>query len=160
MNLKMIRKGKGIYDATVSISDTGCGIAEKALDKIFNPFYQERKNKGNIRNTQGTGIGLALCKGIIDLHHGKISAENNPDGGATFTISIPMGNSWYVDDERIFRADSTMTVERYSVPINDNVRQTKDALNEERYKMLIIEDDFQMRGLLVSIFEDKYVKLE
>ena len=156
MNLKTIRKGKGIYDATVSISDTGCGIAEKALDKIFNPFYQERKNKGNIRNTQGTGIGLALCKGIIDLHHGKISAENNPDGGATFTISIPMGNSWYVDDERIFRADSTMTVERYSVPINDNVRQTKDALNEERYKMLIIEDDFQMRGLLVSIFEDKY----
>lgn len=156
MSLKTVRKGKGLYDALISISDTGCGIAEKALGKIFNPFYQEKKNKGNIRNTQGTGIGLALCKGIIDLHHGKISAENNPEGGATFTITIPMGDSWYRNDARIFRADSDMIVERYSVSVPEDARLAKEKDKDSRYRMLIIEDDFQMRGLLVSIFEDEY----
>ena len=156
INLKTTRKGKGAYDAVISISDTGCGIADKALEKIFNPFYQEKKNKSNIRNTQGTGIGLALCKGIIDLHHGKISAENNTGEGAIFTISIPMGNTWYKDDERIFRADSNMTIEKYSVSVPDNNRLAKDKDDTSRYKMLIIEDDFQMRGLLASIFENDY----
>ena len=156
VNLKTVRKGKGTYDAVISISDTGCGIADKAIGKIFNPFYQEKKNKGNIRNTQGTGIGLALCKGIIDLHHGKIGAENNPKGGATFTIEIPMGNTWYKDDARIFRADSDMTIERYSVSVPAETRISKEKDGASRYRMLIIEDDFQMRGLLVSIFEEEY----
>ena len=156
LNLKTIRKGKGLYDAMISISDTGCGIADKALGKIFNPFYQEKKNKGNIRNTQGTGIGLALCKGIIDLHHGKISAENNHEGGATFTIEIPMGNTWYKGDARIFRADSDMTIEKYSISVPVVKRIEKEKDDPSRYRMLIIEDDFQMRGLLVSIFENEY----
>lgn len=156
IDLKTTRKGKGIYDAVISISDTGCGISEQALEKIFNPFYQEKKNKGNLRNTQGTGIGLALCKGIIDLHHGTITAENNSNHGATFTLTLPMGDQWYKDDKRIIRADEGMTIERYSVPILENHRNKKENSTEDRYKMLIIEDDYQMRGLLVSIFEDKY----
>ena len=156
INLKTTRKGKGAYDAVISISDTGCGIADNALEKIFNPFYQEKKNKGNIRNTQGTGIGLALCKGIIDLHHGKISAENNHEGGATFTIEIPMGNTWYKGDARIFRADSDMTIEKYSISVPVEKRIEKEKDDPSRYRMLIIEDDFQMRGLLVSIFENEY----
>ena len=156
MKLKTARRGKGIYDAEVSISDTGCGIAEKALDKVFNPFYQEKKNKGNIRNTQGTGIGLALCKGIVDMHHGKISAENNDNGGATFTIILPMGDRWYKEDQRIFRADDETTIERYAVAVQQPHKTKRELTIGDRYKMLIIEDDYQMRGILISIFEDEY----
>ena len=156
IELKTVRKGKGEYDAVIRVSDTGCGISEKALEKIFNPFYQEKKNKGNIRNTQGTGIGLALCKGIIDLHHGTITAENNQKNGARFTITLPMGNQWFINDNRVVRADENTTIERYSFPILEKSECKKTQSDECTYKMLIIEDDYQMRGLLVSIFEGKY----
>ncbi len=74
-------------EVIVSISDTGLGIPEDILPKIFGKFVtkgHERENLG------GNGLGLFLCKGIIDAHGGKISAKNNKDGGATFEFSLPI----------------------------------------------------------------------
>ena len=156
ISMKTVRKGKGTYEAEISISDTGCGIKESALQKIFNPFYQEKKNKGNIRNTQGSGIGLALCKGIVDQHHGCICAYNNADAGATFTITLPLGDTWYRDDAKIFRADEDTMIEQYAISVNEDTPTKRSESGKGKYKMLIIEDDFQMQSLLLSIFEDEY----
>ena len=74
-------------EVIVSVSDTGLGIPEDILPKIFGKFVtkgHERENMG------GNGLGLFLCKGIIDAHGGKISAKNNKDGGATFEFSLPI----------------------------------------------------------------------
>lgn len=74
-------------EAIISISDTGLGIPEDILPKIFGKFA----TKGHERENQsGNGLGLFLCKGIIDAHGGKISARNNQDGGATFEFSLPI----------------------------------------------------------------------
>ena len=73
---------------TVSVSDYGSGIDESIKDKLFKPFFTTRDS--------GTGIGLAISKSIIDEHNGKIWAENNPDGGATFSFQL---NLW--KDENI-----------------------------------------------------------
>ena len=78
---------KTSYDAgknavQIEISDTGKGIDEKVIDKIFQPFFTTKP--------KGTGLGLAITKRLIEQHGGDISAENNPGGGATFKISLPV----------------------------------------------------------------------
>lgn len=74
----------------VIISDSGLGIPQDILPNLFGKFVT--KDVGNL-NKQGTGLGLYICKGIIEAHGGKIWAENNADGrGATFYFSIPLPN--------------------------------------------------------------------
>jgi len=73
----------------VRVLDTGLGIPEEILPMIFEKFV----TKGLKHEEQsGTGLGLFLCKGIIEAHGGKISAQNNFDGGATFEFTIPILN--------------------------------------------------------------------
>ncbi len=68
----------------IKVSDTGPGISEKDLALIFDPFYTRKK-------TIGMGIGLSICFNIIKNHNGMIRAENSPQGGAVFAITLPAG---------------------------------------------------------------------
>ena len=68
----------------VTVRDTGDGIPPDALSRIFEPFYTT-KEVG-----QGTGLGLAIVYGIVQEHGGQISAANHPDGGAIFTVELPV----------------------------------------------------------------------
>ena len=68
------------YSVNVQIRDYGPGIKEEIKEKLFKPFITTR--------AKGFGIGLAVSKSIIDSHQGKIRAQNNPDGGATFSIEL------------------------------------------------------------------------
>lgn len=67
----------------IKFIDNGTGISRTDLQKIFEPFYTTRKDGG-------TGLGLAVCYGIIRSHDGSIQASNNNGGGATFTIRLPL----------------------------------------------------------------------
>jgi signal transduction histidine kinase len=69
--------------AQIRISDTGSGIPHELLDSIFDPFVSGRKN--------GVGLGLSVAYQIVNRHQGWMEAANNPGGGATFTVSLPMG---------------------------------------------------------------------
>ncbi len=69
--------------AEVEFGDTGGGIEPDELPRIFEPFFTTKKESG-------TGLGLAVCHGIITSHNGTIAASNRPDGGALFTIKIPL----------------------------------------------------------------------
>lgn len=71
---------------TFSINDQGIGIPKVDLETIFDKFIQSSKTK---TGAGGTGLGLAICKEIIEAHNGKIWAENNPEGGSTFTVMLP-----------------------------------------------------------------------
>jgi PAS domain S-box-containing protein len=66
----------------VSVRDFGPGIDKENLERLFQPFFT---TKGS-----GLGMGLAICKSIIEVHGGRIWAENNPDGGATFVFELPV----------------------------------------------------------------------
>ncbi len=68
----------------IQISDSGTGIENENLKKIFDPFFTT-KSTGN-----GTGLGLAVCYGIVTAHDGKIEVSNNPKGGSTFNILLPI----------------------------------------------------------------------
>lgn len=69
----------------ISITDTGKGIDQKIMDKIFQPFFTTK--------VKGTGLGLATSKRLIEQHGGAISVESNLDGGTKFTISLPVRHS-------------------------------------------------------------------
>jgi signal transduction histidine kinase len=71
----------------VSVSDTGCGMKQEDLPKLFNKFGQ--LGKGGDRKTGGTGLGLAICKDIISRHNGKIWTESEPGKGSTFSFTLP-----------------------------------------------------------------------
>ncbi len=70
----------------MKVSDEGIGIPEEELDQVFDKFYQ---SSGSRTQTGGTGLGLAICREIIDLHHGRIWAENNAGKGASILFEIP-----------------------------------------------------------------------
>ncbi len=65
----------------ITIEDTGTGIAEDDLSKLFNPFFTKK--------SKGTGLGLSITYGIIERHGGAITVANRPEGGAVFTIILP-----------------------------------------------------------------------
>ena len=71
----------------VRVTDTGVGIAEEDLDRIFDRFYRVKNDK--TRFVIGTGLGLTIVKSIVDAHHGMIRVESKPDRGTTFSVFLP-----------------------------------------------------------------------
>jgi C4-dicarboxylate-specific signal transduction histidine kinase len=65
-----------------SIADRGSGIPPEAADRLFEPFFTTKP--------QGLGLGLSICRSIIVAHGGRLWADNNADGGATFTLALPV----------------------------------------------------------------------
>jgi len=69
------------------VSDTGPGLAEDVRDRIFEPFFTT-KPRG-----EGTGLGLSICRRILTDHGGEIEATSGPEGGCSFTVSLPVGEA-------------------------------------------------------------------
>jgi len=74
-------------DVTMVVRDTGIGIPEPMLEKIFERFFQV--DSSLVRRYGGTGLGLAICKSIVEWHGGRIFAESQPEKGSTFTVVLP-----------------------------------------------------------------------
>ena len=75
--------GKG--HVVIKVADNGPGIPKEDLEHIFDPFYTRKKK-------MGLGVGLSVCHDIVKSHGGTITAENGPEGGAVFTITLPIEN--------------------------------------------------------------------
>jgi len=71
----------------ISVSDTGIGIAESDLEKIFEPFVQA--GDASSRSSEGVGLGLALCRTMIEMHDGELSIESSSGKGTTVTVKLP-----------------------------------------------------------------------
>lgn len=76
-------------EASVEVADTGPGIREHALPRIFDRFYRGDDSRTPSSHTAGSGLGLAIVKAIAEAHGGRVSAENRPEGGALFRVRLP-----------------------------------------------------------------------
>lgn len=80
---------RGAAAIRVRVRDHGDGIPEADRPQIFDPFYRVRRD-GRARRVSGTGIGLAICRGIIEAHGGTLGVESEEGTGSTFTVTLPM----------------------------------------------------------------------
>ena len=79
------------HNATLSIRDTGDGIPEDLLPLIFERFF--RADQSRARDKGGTGLGLTIARRLVEAHQGSLEAANHPEGGAVFTLRLPLGEN-------------------------------------------------------------------
>ena len=96
----------------ISVRDTGMGIPEEKLPRIFDRFYQV--DGSHRREHEGTGIGLALTKELVELHKGTIEVESTEGKGTLFTIRIPSG-SGHLQSEEISKEELAKDTDRGAV---------------------------------------------
>ena len=70
------------------IKDSGIGIPDEEIPKIFQRFYQVEHSRSGAN--PGSGLGLQICAKIVEAHHGTISVEHNAAGGVTFVVQLPL----------------------------------------------------------------------
>lgn len=139
----------------ISVSDTGKGLNEKELNKIFERFYQGDANR--ISSPLGSGIGLNLCKLLVRLHHGTITAYNRQDTqGSLFVVRLPLGNEHLKKEE--MSTINTQTTYHTNAE-NIHVYQTENETHKRRktnYHVLIIDDDDELRNYLKNCLSTYY----
>jgi DNA-binding response OmpR family regulator len=144
----------------ISVSDNGKGISAQNLGKIFDPFYQVCDGQ-HVAST-GTGIGLSLSKGIIELHSGSISVQSSPGKGTTFKVLLPRGKKHLLENEKIndFRDEEDHT--HYLLPPDaDEIdNETVIEVNHEFHTVLIVEDNYEVRNYIKTHLKDTYNLLE
>ncbi len=79
-----VRTSQSDGEVRLAVADTGTGISAEKISEIFEPFYTTK------REGSGMGMGLAIARGIVEAHAGRMAAQNNADGGATVWFSVPM----------------------------------------------------------------------
>ena len=131
-----------------SIQDTGIGIAPEDLPKLFHPFVQ--LDGGLSRQYEGTGLGLALVKKMVELHDGRIEVQSEPGRGSRFTVVLPWGAGIQVLNHRdLFESNA----EPYTIAPNGQLRIRRRILLAEDHEtnVLVIRDYLESCGYQVFI---------
>jgi len=140
------------------VTDSGSGIIPEDIDKVFDRFYQSEQDEV-ISNT-GTGIGLALTKGIVELHRGEISVTSKPNAGTTFSVKLKLGNEHFNVDELTETKLATELQESNSNLYTSDIVHEEEAIKtsgvNKSTKLLIVEDNDMLREMLLKIFENLY----
>lgn len=143
------------------ISDSGKGIAKDHLDKIFDRFYQI--DRSYTREQEGTGIGLALTKELVELHKGKIKVESEEGKGTTFIVRIPLGRDHLKPEEIVGEKTETLVQtpkEDFELVTETTNRKEKTdidlLLETDKPLLLVVEDNSDVRKYIISHLEENY----
>ena len=155
----LIRKEE--KDIVIEIGDSGVGISEEYIDKIFDLFFEIPTHKQVENNyNKGTGIGLSIVKNIVNLHKGTITVENKSSKGAIFAVTLPLGKE-HLSENEIFKdfkvSDdlSLYTSQLKDVEINEEEAIDLDT-NSEKLTILIVEDHKVLRNFMKNLLKPEY----
>ena len=138
----------------IKVSDSGIGIPEDKLPLIFDRFFQVTASHD--KYVEGTGIGLALAKELVELHQGRISVESHQQQGTTFAVYLPAIPTEIIPQEAGRAAVPSATPPPRIEKGTDEVQNT--ALNENI--VLIIEDNADARSFIKACLGAEYQVLE
>jgi len=145
----------------ISISNTGPGIPSDQNNKIFNRFYQADDNYN--KDSEGSGIGLALTKELVEACHGEITVSSIPNKKTTFGVSLPISKESFEEDEIVKSTTaqiSSFTKERLSGVEEDYSESEKPDQKTSTKKsaplLLIVEDTPDVTSYICSFMENEY----
>lgn len=148
----------------IRVMDNGTGIDSADLQRVFERFYQSSGKN----HAFSSGIGLALCKDIVSLHHGEITVESKLGYGSIFIVRLKKGVDHFIDDQRVdilCEQENNIPIDSGSLPDSDFMEllqeSNPDAVTEEDpeesgRRILIVEDNDDLLSLLVDIFSPLY----
>ncbi len=145
--------------AEITVADSGIGISAHHLPKIFDRFYQVGAT--NLAKGEGTGIGLALTRELVELHHGEITVASRENEGTTFRIYLPQGKDHFQPDEIIEKlsesliTDPVMTFSESDIDDSDVV-ETVANRPEAAPIILLVEDNQDVRNYIREYLKEQY----
>jgi DNA-binding response OmpR family regulator len=149
--------------AQIFVSDTGIGIHQEELPHVFDRFYQV--DASQTREQEGSGIGLALTKELVELHHGTIDVRSEIGKGTKFTILLPLGNK-HLSPGEIVQAptvpDRVAILDQETIlPSPAETHEISDhASREEQQLILVIEDNADVRAYICDYLVAQYRVIE
>ena len=130
----------------MTVQDSGIGLTAESIEQIFNRFHQV--DGSSTRTEEGTGIGLALVKELVELQSGKISVKSQLGMGTSFIVQLPVLN-----EKRIGQAVVALPVELVPIPMPFEPEEALPFIpltssNKERLELLLIEDNDEIRAYI------------
>lgn len=159
----------------ITVKDSGIGIDAERLPHIFDRFYQV--DDSQTRDQEGSGIGLALTKELVELHYGEITVESTPGRGSTFKVFLPLGKEHLKAEE--IRANAELGIGNSELLRRDDILASSEAASIDSASksensafpkgagriphseiVLIVEDNPDMRIYLKESLKGRYQTLE
>ncbi len=151
-------RSSGSPVAVISVKDTGRGIPQESLKKIFDSYYQvERKD-----HREGFGLGLSLTRSLIKMHKGDITVSSEVGKGTEFTVTLNVSEDAFSPEERSSESITSDEIKKY----NQRIQDTLELVPQEHRRtgrpaktadtLLIVEDSEEMNEYIAGIFSLKY----
>lgn len=140
---------ESINRVSIHVSDTGKGISTEHIQHIFDRFYQIPEKVDRV----GTGVGLSLCKELMEVHRGSIEVQSDLGAGSDFKIHFPV----------TLEAFDPAWVKSVSKEVKESLSQKVDSaqvIQQEKQILLIVEDHAEMRAFIREIFEGTFQVIE
>lgn len=140
----------------VTVQDTGIGMKADDAEKVFDRFFQIKSS--NTARLVGSGIGLAFSKEIIELHHGSIALNSEPQVGTTFTVTLSLDPARYQDEMN----ENFITTDNIKGYDTEEVMKTVETLQPEakEHTVLVIDDNPDILNYLKDMLSDTYTVLQ
>lgn len=129
-----------LYDLTIKVHDTGIGIPQESIDKIFQSFYQVESS--NTRKYGGTGLGLSIAQKLVNLMGGSIDVKSEPGKGSTFSLHLP-----------------SLEAASMAMPEKDYQDWDTEVIVFDEALLLVVDDVDYNRELIRKYFENDKIKI-
>lgn len=150
------KKSRGYSYLQIEVEDNGPGMSSEFQKNIFNRFY---KSQG-LFAVEGTGIGLALVKELVELHYGEIDLKSTEGKETRFKISIPVDEVFY-ENKNVVIKKTIQTEDRVRPAVKiSETEDVKDEISEEAPIILVVEDNNDMREFIKESIQTNYKVIE
>ncbi|MFC2110173.1 two-component regulator propeller domain-containing protein [Bacteroidota bacterium] len=159
ISIKIFKEGNKII---IEVKDSGVGIADEYMDKVFDRFFEVAiHNNSNANYVKGTGIGLSIAKNIVNLHHGNIILEKNKTQGVCFKVGLLLGKEHLSEKEIVEGFKISDDITQYTSQLTSMPKIVETdlddlVLSEKKQTILIVEDNNSLRAFMKGILLEEY----